>query len=115
MASSAGVAATMPSSSISSTSSRTSSSSSSSSSSSTNSISSTSSGGAGHTGTDDSNSSKTWSRSLGRDPSSSSSSKDDGSLPADWSYHNRTVLAPMVRMGTLPFRLLAARYGADMC
>uniref|UniRef100_F6GYZ0 tRNA-dihydrouridine(20) synthase [NAD(P)+]-like n=1 Tax=Vitis vinifera TaxID=29760 RepID=F6GYZ0_VITVI len=27
---------------------------------------------------------------------------------------NRLVLAPMVRVGTLPFRLLAAQYGADI-
>ncbi|KAJ0040930.1 hypothetical protein Pint_27789 [Pistacia integerrima] len=29
-------------------------------------------------------------------------------------YHNKLVLAPMVRVGTLPFRLLAAQYGADI-
>ncbi|KAJ8510668.1 hypothetical protein OPV22_001102 [Ensete ventricosum] len=29
-------------------------------------------------------------------------------------YHNKLVLAPMVRVGTLPFRLLAAGYGADI-
>ncbi|XAR51439.1 tRNA-dihydrouridine(20) synthase (NAD(P)(+)) [Bertholletia excelsa] len=29
-------------------------------------------------------------------------------------YRNKTVLAPMVRVGTLPFRLLAAEYGADI-
>ncbi|WOL15951.1 hypothetical protein Cni_G24733 [Canna indica] len=29
-------------------------------------------------------------------------------------YHNKLVLAPMVRVGTLPFRLLAAEYGADI-
>ncbi|XP_020224425.1 tRNA-dihydrouridine(20) synthase [NAD(P)+]-like isoform X2 [Cajanus cajan] len=29
-------------------------------------------------------------------------------------YHNRLVLAPMVRVGTLPLRLLAAQYGADI-
>lgn len=29
-------------------------------------------------------------------------------------YGNRLVLAPMVRVGTLPFRLLAAQYGADI-
>ncbi|GKU94977.1 hypothetical protein SLEP1_g8396 [Rubroshorea leprosula] len=29
-------------------------------------------------------------------------------------YENKLVLAPMVRVGTLPFRLLAAEYGADI-
>ncbi|KAL9461158.1 hypothetical protein AB3S75_004203 [Citrus x aurantiifolia] len=29
-------------------------------------------------------------------------------------YQNKLVLAPMVRVGTLPFRLLAAQYGADI-
>ncbi|KAJ7943810.1 tRNA-dihydrouridine synthase [Quillaja saponaria] len=29
-------------------------------------------------------------------------------------YKNKLVLAPMVRVGTLPFRLLAAQYGADI-
>ncbi|CAH9141891.1 unnamed protein product [Cuscuta epithymum] len=29
-------------------------------------------------------------------------------------YRNKLVLAPMVRIGTLPFRLLAADYGADI-
>ncbi|KAK4416392.1 tRNA-dihydrouridine(20) synthase [NAD(P)+]-like [Sesamum alatum] len=29
-------------------------------------------------------------------------------------YTNKLVLAPMVRVGTLPFRLLAAEYGADI-
>ncbi|KAK8717393.1 hypothetical protein V6N13_044664 [Hibiscus sabdariffa] len=29
-------------------------------------------------------------------------------------YENKLVLAPMVRVGTLPFRLLAADYGADI-
>ncbi|TXG60023.1 hypothetical protein EZV62_014596 [Acer yangbiense] len=29
-------------------------------------------------------------------------------------YENKLVLAPMVRIGTLPFRLLAAQYGADI-
>lgn len=30
------------------------------------------------------------------------------------SYENKIVLAPMVRVGTLPSRLLALRYGADI-
>uniref|UniRef100_A0A7S4P623 tRNA-dihydrouridine synthase n=1 Tax=Paramoeba aestuarina TaxID=180227 RepID=A0A7S4P623_9EUKA len=30
-------------------------------------------------------------------------------------YKNKTYLAPMVRVGTLPFRLLSRRYGADCC
>jgi tRNA-dihydrouridine synthase 2 len=29
-------------------------------------------------------------------------------------YIDKIILAPMVRMGTLPLRLLALRYGADI-
>uniref|UniRef100_A0A1D1YGQ4 tRNA-dihydrouridine(20) synthase [NAD(P)+]-like n=1 Tax=Anthurium amnicola TaxID=1678845 RepID=A0A1D1YGQ4_9ARAE len=29
-------------------------------------------------------------------------------------YENKHILAPMVRVGTLPLRLLAAQYGADI-
>ena len=29
-------------------------------------------------------------------------------------YRNKTILAPMVRIGTLPTRLLALKYGADI-
>lgn len=29
-------------------------------------------------------------------------------------YDNKIILAPMVRIGTLPMRLLALRYGADL-
>ncbi|XP_037046073.1 tRNA-dihydrouridine(20) synthase [NAD(P)+]-like isoform X1 [Bradysia coprophila] len=29
-------------------------------------------------------------------------------------YRNKLILAPMVRVGTLPFRLLSSRYGADI-
>ena len=29
-------------------------------------------------------------------------------------YANKIMLAPMVRIGTLPMRLLALRYGADI-
>lgn len=29
-------------------------------------------------------------------------------------YENKTVMAPMVRVGTLPMRLLALDYGADI-
>lgn len=29
-------------------------------------------------------------------------------------YHEKNILAPMVRIGTLPMRLLALRYGADI-
>lgn len=29
-------------------------------------------------------------------------------------YRNKIILAPMVRIGTLPMRLLALRYGADI-
>ncbi|KAK7360978.1 hypothetical protein VNO77_02999 [Canavalia gladiata] len=34
--------------------------------------------------------------------------------PIKMDYRNKLVLAPMVRVGTLPFRLLAAQYGADI-
>lgn len=30
------------------------------------------------------------------------------------SYENKLILAPMVRIGTLPMRLLALDYGADV-
>lgn len=30
------------------------------------------------------------------------------------SYANKVILAPMVRIGTLPSRLLALQYGADI-
>lgn len=30
------------------------------------------------------------------------------------SYENKIILAPMVRIGTLPARLLALKYGADI-
>jgi hypothetical protein len=30
-------------------------------------------------------------------------------FPADWSYQNKKILAPMVRVGLLPFRLLCAQ------
>ena len=29
-------------------------------------------------------------------------------------YSNKAILAPMVRIGTLPARLLALKYGADI-
>lgn len=29
-------------------------------------------------------------------------------------YENKIILAPMVRIGTLPMRLLALKYGADI-
>lgn len=29
-------------------------------------------------------------------------------------YDNKIIMAPMVRVGTLPMRLLALRYGADI-
>lgn len=32
----------------------------------------------------------------------------------EMSYRNKIILAPMVRLGTLPLRLLALRYGADL-
>ena len=31
-----------------------------------------------------------------------------------WSYRNILALAPMVRVNTLPFRLLAREYGANV-
>ena len=33
---------------------------------------------------------------------------------AELSFRNKTALAPMVRCGTLPMRLLALDYGADI-
>lgn len=30
------------------------------------------------------------------------------------SFENKLILAPMVRVGTLPMRLLALEYGADL-
>ena len=33
---------------------------------------------------------------------------------AEVAYNNKIILAPMVRIGTLPMRLLALRYGADL-
>ena len=33
---------------------------------------------------------------------------------AEVTYTNKLILAPMVRIGTLPMRLLALRYGADL-
>lgn len=32
----------------------------------------------------------------------------------DLDYNNKLILAPMVRAGTLPFRLCALRHGADL-
>ena len=32
----------------------------------------------------------------------------------DWSYRGSLILAPMVRVNHLPFRMLASEYGADM-
>ena len=29
-------------------------------------------------------------------------------------YRNKVILAPMVRVGTLPMRMLALKYGADL-
>lgn len=34
--------------------------------------------------------------------------------PPRLDYRNKIILAPMVRVGTLPMRLLALRYGADI-
>jgi Dihydrouridine synthase (Dus) len=36
-------------------------------------------------------------------------------IESEWSYENKVILAPMVRAGTLPLRMMAAKYGADMC
>ena len=33
---------------------------------------------------------------------------------AEVTYSSKNILAPMVRIGTLPMRLLALRYGADL-
>jgi hypothetical protein len=33
---------------------------------------------------------------------------------SEWGYKGKTILAPMVRVGTLPMRLLARGYGADI-
>ena len=33
---------------------------------------------------------------------------------AEVTYNNKIILAPMVRIGTLPMRLLALHYGADL-
>lgn len=35
-------------------------------------------------------------------------------MKSDIDYRNKLVLAPMVRVGTLPMRLLALEYGADL-
>ena len=37
-----------------------------------------------------------------------------GTSPMTLSYSNKLILAPMVRAGRLPMRLLALRYGADL-
>ena len=38
----------------------------------------------------------------------------DASAMARLNYANKVILAPMVRIGTLPSRLLALKYGADI-
>ena len=38
----------------------------------------------------------------------------DASAMARLNYANKVILAPMVRIGTLPTRLLALKYGADI-
>lgn len=35
-------------------------------------------------------------------------------IPGAMNYKDKIILAPMVRVGTLPMRLLALRYGADI-
>lgn len=47
------------------------------------------------------------------DAIASSSSASDMML-GTLCFANRLILAPMVRIGTLPTRLLALRYGADI-
>ena len=37
-----------------------------------------------------------------------------GEMSGGLTYANKTILAPMVRIGTLPMRRLALRYGADI-
>lgn len=37
-----------------------------------------------------------------------------GATPKHLDYSNKVILAPMVRVGTLPMRLLALDYGADI-
>ena len=40
---------------------------------------------------------------------------DDQKIPKDaLDYRDKVILAPMVRIGTLPSRLLALKYGADL-
>lgn len=38
----------------------------------------------------------------------------DANAMARLNYANKVILAPMVRIGTLPSRLLALKYGADI-
>ena len=38
----------------------------------------------------------------------------DASAMTRLNYANKVILAPMVRIGTLPSRLLALKYGADI-
>eukprot|EP00954_Amorphochlora_amoebiformis_P029250 1392888-Amorphochlora_amoeboformis.AAC.2 len=60
-------------------------------------------------------------RKAGMEPDTSS----EGSLPLphlcfttkdakEWSYIGKKILAPMVRAGTLPLRILSRKYGADV-
>ena len=39
---------------------------------------------------------------------------DASAMMTRLNYANRVILAPMVRIGTLPSRLLALKYGADI-
>ena len=47
-------------------------------------------------------------------PSCSGSSDTEGAVPSQLDYTNKVILAPMVRVCTLPMRLLALEYGADI-
>lgn len=38
----------------------------------------------------------------------------EASVPDKLTYANKVILAPMVRVGTLPMRLLSLDYGADI-
>lgn len=40
--------------------------------------------------------------------------RNDETSDEPWSYQGKVCLAPMVRIGTLPMRILARRYGAQI-
>ena len=45
---------------------------------------------------------------------SSDLSHTESAVPSQLDYANKVILAPMVRVCTLPMRLLALEYGADI-